>query len=54
MNIAIQISSLDLFYGAFHALKNVSLAIEQHKITALIGPSGVWQVNAPENTEPHE
>ncbi len=40
MNIAIQISSLDLFYGAFHALKNVSLAIEQHKITALIGPSG--------------
>jgi len=40
MNFAIQISSLDLFYGAFHALKNVNLAIEQHKITALIGPSG--------------
>ena len=40
MNIAIQISNLDLFYGAFHALKNVNLAIEQRKITALIGPSG--------------
>ena len=40
MNIAVQISSLNLFYGAFHALKNVSLAIEQRKITALIGPSG--------------
>ncbi|MFH1477467.1 MAG: phosphate ABC transporter ATP-binding protein PstB [Verrucomicrobiota bacterium] len=40
MKIAIQISSLDLFYGAFHALKNVNLAIEQRKITALIGPSG--------------
>ena len=40
MNSAIQISNLDLFYGAFHALKNVNLAIEQRKITALIGPSG--------------
>jgi len=40
MNNAIQISNLDLFYGAFHALKNVNLAIEQRKITALIGPSG--------------
>ena len=40
MNIAIQISNLDLFYGAFPALKNVNLAIEQRKITALIGPSG--------------
>ena len=40
MNSAIQISNLDLFYGAFPALKNVNLAIEQRKITALIGPSG--------------
>jgi len=40
MKIAIRISNLDLFYGAFHALKNVNLAIEQRKITALIGPSG--------------
>ena len=40
MDIAIQIANLDLFYGAFHALKNVNLAIEQRKITALIGPSG--------------
>ena len=39
MDIAIQISNLDLFYGAFPALKNVNLAIEQRKITALIGPS---------------
>ncbi len=40
MEIAIQIANLNLFYGAFQALKNVSLAIEQRKITALIGPSG--------------
>ncbi|MCG2659921.1 MAG: phosphate ABC transporter ATP-binding protein PstB [Kiritimatiellae bacterium] len=40
MDVTIQISNLDLFYGAFYALKNVNLAIEQRKITALIGPSG--------------
>jgi phosphate transport system ATP-binding protein len=40
MNTVMQISGLDLYYGAFHALKNVNLSIEKQKITALIGPSG--------------
>ena len=31
---------LNLFYGKFHALKDVSLEIAPQKITALIGPSG--------------
>jgi len=31
---------VDLHYGAFQALKGVSLDIEERKITALIGPSG--------------
>ena len=31
---------LDLFYGEFHALKDISLAIGERRITALIGPSG--------------
>ncbi len=31
---------LNLWYGANHALKNISLGILQHRITALIGPSG--------------
>jgi len=34
------VSKLDLFYGNFHALKAIDLAIEACKITALIGPSG--------------
>ncbi|MEG2000402.1 MAG: phosphate ABC transporter ATP-binding protein PstB [Evtepia sp.] len=34
------IENLDLFYGAFHALKQVNLKIPQGKITAFIGPSG--------------
>lgn len=35
-----KIENLDLFYGDFKALKNVSLDIEANKITAFIGPSG--------------
>jgi phosphate transport system ATP-binding protein len=31
---------LNLHYGTFHALIDVALAIEPHKITAMIGPSG--------------
>jgi phosphate transport system ATP-binding protein len=36
----IEIKNLSVFYGKFQALKDVSLEIEQRKITALIGPSG--------------
>ncbi len=31
---------LNLFYGSFQALIDISLSIEERKITALIGPSG--------------
>lgn len=31
---------LNLWYGSFRALKNISLDIPKHEITALIGPSG--------------
>ena len=34
------ISNLDLYYGDFHALKNIHLAISEGEITAFIGPSG--------------
>ena len=36
----IDIANLNLHYGSFHALKNVSLAIHEKEITAFIGPSG--------------
>ena len=36
----IDIQNLDLFYGDFHALKNVNLLIKEKEITAFIGPSG--------------
>ena len=36
----IEINRLNLHYGSFHALKDVSLAIREKEITAFIGPSG--------------
>ena len=35
-----EISGLDLYYGDFHALKNVNLNLDEKNITAFIGPSG--------------
>ena len=40
MNNKITIKNLDLYYGDFHALKNVSMDIPKGEITAFIGPSG--------------
>ncbi len=34
------LSNVDLYYGDFHALKNISLDIPEKEITAFIGPSG--------------
>ena len=36
----IHITSLNLHYGSFHALKDVDLTIHPNEITAFIGPSG--------------
>lgn len=34
------IRNMNLYYGDFHALKNININIEKNEITALIGPSG--------------
>jgi phosphate transport system ATP-binding protein len=38
--VKMETSKLDVYYGANHVLKEVSLVIPQNKIVALIGPSG--------------
>jgi multiple sugar transport system ATP-binding protein len=40
MSAQIELSNIDKHYGAFHALKNVSLSIEKGSFVALVGPSG--------------
>lgn len=36
----IEVKNVDLFYGDFQALKNVTIMMPENKITAFIGPSG--------------
>ena len=40
MNNKFTVSDLNLYYGDFHALKNINLDIKEKEITAFIGPSG--------------
>jgi len=36
----IEAKDINFYYGSFHALKNISMTMEPHTVTALIGPSG--------------
>lgn len=40
MPTKIMVKDLQLYYGEFHALKNVNMDVQTNKVTALIGPSG--------------
>ncbi|GAB6137517.1 phosphate ABC transporter ATP-binding protein PstB [Halanaerobaculum tunisiense] len=40
MSNTIEINNLDFYYGDFQALEDISFAIPENKVTALIGPSG--------------
>ncbi len=39
-DITLAISNLDMYYGAFRALRDINLDVHRHAVTALIGPSG--------------
>lgn len=36
----IEAKNIDFYYGNFHALKDISMKIDPHTVTAFIGPSG--------------
>jgi len=40
VTLQIELSGVNKYYGAFHALKNINLAIEDGTFVALVGPSG--------------
>lgn len=40
MDYKFSIDNMNLYYGSFHAIKGVSMGIDEKKITAFIGPSG--------------
>ncbi len=39
-SLVFDVSDLSVYYGAFRAVRNVTLTIRPHEITAFIGPSG--------------
>ena len=40
LEVKISVENLNLFYGDFHAIKDINIEIYANKVTALIGPSG--------------
>ena len=38
--VKLSTEAIDLYYGSYHALKDVSIDIKQRSITSIIGPSG--------------
>lgn len=38
--VKIEVKNLNFYYGKFHAIRNVNMAIRENKVTAFIGPSG--------------
>src|ERR1043165_9854999 len=36
----IDVNNVDIYYGAFHAVEDVSMTVEPRTVTAFIGPSG--------------
>lgn len=36
----LETKAYNLFYGTFHALRDISIEIPEKQVTALIGPSG--------------
>ncbi len=36
----LEVKDLNFYYGKFHALRDISLSIREHRVTAFIGPSG--------------
>jgi phosphate transport system ATP-binding protein len=40
MNTKLRVRGLNFYYGAYHALRDVTLDIPEKKVTAFIGPSG--------------
>ena len=39
-NVVFDVRDLNVFYGAFKAVRDVNLSVHKHEITAFIGPSG--------------
>lgn len=39
-HVKLEAKAVDTYYGSFHALRDINIAIEEKAVTAFIGPSG--------------
>ena len=39
-DVAVSVRNMNLFYGTFHALKDINMDFPVNQLTAMIGPSG--------------
>ena len=49
----LDLKDVDIHHGAFRAVADVTLSIPARAVTALIGPSGWWEVHRVTRDEPH-
>ena len=49
-----QIKDLNLYYGDFHALKNINMSIQEKEITAFIRTVRLRKVDLYQMLKPHE
>jgi len=54
LKIKISVRNLNIYYGSFLALKDITLDIPEKSITAIIGPSWLWKIHIFKGTEQDE
>ena len=50
----VSVKNLNSWFGSKQALKDINFDVKENTITALIGPSGIWQNDTHSLFEPHE
>ena len=48
----LDLKDVNIYYGSFHAVADVSLSVPPRSVTAFIGPSGLRQVDGAAHAEP--
>ena len=49
----LDLKDVNIYYGSFHAVADVSLSVPPRSVTAFIGPSGLRQVDGAAHAQPH-
>src|SRR3569833_2902932 len=44
-SVVLQVQDLNIYYGAFHAVRNVSFAVRSGEIFGLLGPNGAGKTS---------